>query len=664
MNLRIHSMCRVSAALRVMLRIGFLAALMFPLLQPSHVVADVATKAGEKKKDRDDPKKDKKFDFLPESRPVAATFTAGQPVEIELAAAVGSLKQMEFAIRQMPRHGSLSAVRAHLRESNKGVVTYTHAGGDAPLTDSFTYACKLEGGSWSAPATVTLSGQRMEPKIEVVGIPQFGRVFLGGQASTRVAVRNKGTADFRMEMKWPEPFTGPPSIEVLKGGTAEFQVFVQPVKTGEFRHELVFQPGVPEARAIFFVLCLQAFSVSPGNLTLSLDEKTGERSGVLSLANSRPGPVRVVMKHPARLQGPVETEVAAVSRSDLRIALPAGDVEAFSGEIVIQAGDDTQKVTVQSGPKPAVMQVLIPASLSLDFGVVAQRSVAEREVVVSNAGGEPLIVEARTRPPYSIGQTVKSLRLEPRAQGRFKVSLQTDGLGSSPGELELVSNSSRVIVALSAEVRDNSLPVQSPPPASPGVSSSVPAPLTAATPAKVFEGDDPFAGRNQLQAAMMAFASSRGLPIPKGQINPYLERVTGLEVLDVSRTDVTIAWPRPSVAPSGWVVEMASQVLDPSTGIFVKLWSRHRDWETASADGDNVAIRLLGLQPATLYEIRVMGVDREGKVSEPAESILIQTAQPWQIPSWVWRLFIVAALFFVGYRLYRMRRGNYQSAPA
>lgn len=650
--------------LHASISVTMVTGLTFALFHPTPAHADVATKGGEKpKKDPEDKKKkDKKIDFLPEALPAATSFVAGQSVDIELTASVGSLRQMEFVIRQAPLSGTLSAIRAHPRDTNKAVVTYTHRAPDAPLADGFTYACRLEGASWSAPASVTLTGARMEPRIEVVNAPQFGRVFLGGEVSSRVIIRNSGAADFSTTLKWPEPFFGPPTLSVPRGGSLEFQVFARPTRTGEFRHDLPLQPGLNSARAIFYVECLQAFSVSPGQLSLVLDEKTGERSAVLALSNSRPHPVRVIMKHPDRLHAPEEMEVAAGSRSDLRIAIPAGDVEGFKDELVIVAGENVIRVPVEARPKPAVLQVLVPASLSLDFGAVMQRNPASREIVLSNAGGEPLIVEARARPPYALEGQFKSLRVEPRAQTRFKVVLQTEQLGSCPGELELSSSSVRMLIALSADVQESRLPASmaasDPAPVAPTLAPIIPSAVVDAGDPDSDRTPDLFAGRHRLQSLFMTYVSTRGMPIPKSQINPYLERVTSMEVISISRDEAVIAWPEPTVPPSGWVLEMGTQVLDPKTELFIKQWTRHREWELIDVASDKVGMRVHGLQPSTVYELRVMGIDREGKIAEPETSIFLETEPPWRLSPWFWRILILVVLGFVGRFLYRLRQGS------
>jgi hypothetical protein len=91
---------------------------------------------------------------------------------------------------------------------------------------------------------------------------------------------------------------------------------------------------------------------------------------------------------------------------------------------------------------------------------------------------------------------------------------------------------------------------------------------------------------------------------------------------------------------------------------------RHRDWETLEVDGDRIAVRLRNLAPASMYEIRVLAVDRDGKVSEPTVTKLVQTLPSWRVSPWVWRLMIAAALAGCAIWLYRARIGRVSLAPA
>jgi hypothetical protein len=253
------------------------------------------------------------------------------------------------------------------------------------------------------------------------------------------------------------------------------------------------------------------------------------------------------------------------------------------------------------------------------------------------------------------------VRIEPHAQSRLKITLQTDRAGQAGGELSLESNSTHVTVKLAAEVHEAkagatpALASQSP------QTSKLSSPPVSASPAPAPDGgeDDTFSRRTPGLSVLMAVAASKGLPIPTSMINPYLPSIPSIEFVSATTTEVTIAWPKPSMIPPGWLIETASHVFDPGTGMFIKVWTRHRDWETVNVDGDRIAVRLQKLTPASLYEVRVLAVDREGKMSEPAATKLVQTAPPWRVPPWVWRALIAITLGAGAAGLYRARHGSW-----
>lgn len=627
--------------------------ILLGMLMPGSLVADV-TKSGE------DKKKSKDTVSIPEARDISVRFVEGQPVDIELDAAVGSVKQPDFIIRQQPEHGTLSNLRPHPKESNKGIITYTHTGVDVPLMDRFTYACRVDGGPMSAPAVVTLTGQRMEPKLSLVNAPNFSKVFVGGESSSRIVLKNEGTAPYLMNIAWPEGWVGPPAIEVPMGKTIDFQVFFRPKRVGEFRFEGELQKGVPSSKLILFGECLRPLTVSPGNIVLSPDAKTGVRTGSFSLVNARPESVLVTLKMPARLNGPSEVEIPAQGRVEINVFLAAQDVEAYTGEIGIAAGTSMEKISVQASPKPAELRLVIPEKGVLDFGVIDQRKRIEREIVLLNAGGEPMVVQVECRQPFSVEASGKALRIEPRQQRSLNVGLKSEASGKLSQQLQIIGGMSTLIVGMIAEIREVKAPVEPQP--SP-MRSNVPAPVLP-TPVYTAPGNpspgDAAAGRTSMQSAIMSYLQMEGFPIPKELINPYLERVTRVELIERTPSSITMSWKKHDIAPAGWILEASSQIYDPGHRIFIKAWRRINNWKLVEGgDPNKITVRLVSLKPASQYEIRVMGVDRDGKVSEPSPQMLFATAESWRVPAWIWRTLLVVALGLVAYILHRVRRGDF-----
>ena len=661
------------------------------LLLATPLCADVATGFKEKKKDRKD---DKKRDtaYLPEAHPATVRFVAGQSMTVELVAAVSSLKTVEFVIRQAPQHGQLSTVMPHPTDSSKAMVTYTHSSPEAPLADSFTFSCRIAGESWSAPATVALVGQRMEPRLEIVEGPSFGRILLGEERVGRVQVRNRGTAPLQAKLSWPESWSGPPTLDVPLGGVTEFYVKFQPKNPGEYRQDVVLQPGVPTSRVFLHGDCVLPFSITPSKTELTYDGKTGERSATFSVVNARPTAVKAELALPAGLQGPTSVEIAPLAKTDVRVWIPQGEVAAFSGKIAVTAGPSSATVTLDARPVPASMVLASPGTTSLDFGQVYQKEPNAREIVLSNPGGEVLVMEARADTPFYFDDAQRTVRIEPQQTRAFTVALRPKRTGVHTSQAEFVCGTSRIKVALRADVLDSrppppppaplatespgtaapvpvgntvlaSLSPQSAPPIpapslpQPAAAPQVPAPVQAADAGSASELTLPH--RTSAQLALLTILASKGVPPHQSTINPHLDPVKEVSLVERNSSNVTIAWKKPVVMPSGWVIEFADLVYQKDVGAFVKIWKTYPHWQAVDAGSDEVGARLNGLRPAGQYDMRILGVDREGKFSTPSDVITLQTSDAWQVPGWVWRLTVVGALGLIAYVLFRVRRGDF-----
>ncbi|WP_038167320.1 fibronectin type III domain-containing protein [Verrucomicrobium sp. BvORR106] len=660
--------------------------LVLTALTSGMALADVKLRAGDGKRSKDDV-------FIPEARDVSASFVAGSTVDIELVGTVGTLKQADFVVRQLPEHGTLTNLRPHPRESNKSLITYTHAGEQAGLFDKFTYSVRVDGGPFSAPATVSLRGQRMEPILSIVKMPSFGRVFLGGEATGTVSVRNMGRAPYRMNMVWSEGWAGPATLEVNPGDTVDFQMTFKPVRPGEVRHEIELQPGVKTSKLTLFGEGVRALTVSPGYLTLDYNRTTGVRSGILTLVNGRSDPMKVTLKFPIRLLAPASLEIPPQQKAEVLLQLPATDVPQFLGEVVVESDGVSEKVAVQSRPKPAELKLVSPEKGTLDFGQVTQRKATSRDIILANTGGELLVVEVQARNPYVSEFSGQALRLEPGQQRSVKVFLKSESLGNVISDLRIIGGASESVVTLKSYVREVTAPEATPVPpvvaALPAASSASPAvtptagistpsaapaavdsaavPTLPVAPAPVkrsapVPSDAPRAPLNNVQNALAAYLATEGLPMPSSFINPHLDRVNNVELVDRETSNFTIAWKKPGVAPAGWALETASMAKDERSNLFIKTWNRVNHWKTVSGDNDKVVVKVLALRPASQYEMRVRGVDRDGKFSEPSPIFVVTTPEPWRVPAWAWRGMLVSALLVVIYMLWRARRGDFEFA--
>ncbi|TLD69435.1 hypothetical protein FEM03_17480 [Phragmitibacter flavus] len=628
-------------------------------------------------------KKNKNPIQVPEVRAVGANFIAGGRVEVELVAVVGTLRRVEFVIRDQPQFGSLSEVRPHPRDNNKAFIIYTHQGKDAPTADHFTYACRVDGGPFSAPGRATLTGQKFDPILKVRSQPMFNRIFAGGQIESKVMVENVGAAAFDGKLNWEAPFFGPPDLQVAPGQKLEFVVAFRPDKAGHYRWELPLQTNQDAESVLqFYGDSIPALTVSPGRMFLKWESETRERSAILTLANGRPDMMDVKLRLPKRLQGGDVVTIKPQGREDVRLWLAATDVAEFSEELVIEAAGVTERVLITAEAQPAQLRLVTPTDKWLNFGSVKQREEVEREFTIANHGGQDLLTTLALRPPFAVEELGQTIRLEPGQERRFLVKLDTRAAGKFDVNLEISGASQKAVIKMEAVVTAVALPgAAKAGPAKPNTvrpsvaeasrpktETSLERPSVAAVspqmpkakapPVAGGSGNPPPLDRKGLVSAMLAM---RGMRVDKLEVNPNLEQVNEIQAHGMTQSSLILSWPQTKVKPASWRVEAASNGMKPEENLIVKFWQPISNWSPAEGgDADKISVNVNALRPGLQYEFRVVGVDQEGKVSEPSPSIMVSTLPAWRVPAWVWRVLVAGALGMVFYILFRVRRGDFE----
>jgi len=614
------------------------------LLFGSAAFADLV-KGGPKKPDKNEV-------LIPEARDATVRFGAGRTVLIELTAAVGSLGHMEFVIRDRPQNGTLSAITPHPKENNKASVTYTHRAG-APLQDRFTFACRLDDGPSSVAGVITLIGQTMEPKLEVKQTPRIGKVVLGGEGTGKVSVKNVGVAPFAGEIKWPAPWVGPPRLNIKPGETQEFIIALRPMQSGNFRLDMELQPGLSSSKLMVFAECFRALTVSPGDLSLSFNSKSGVRDGVITLVNSEADPLAIVLKLPARLSGPQQLDLLPRERREVKLELASSDMESFRDDVEIVAGKEIERVLVQAVAKPGELRLIKPEKPEMDLGQIKEKENASAMFMVRNVGGQEIIVEARCNPPLTLDTLNASFRLAPMQERQVPVTLSGAPVGAFTGEIKLSSGTVSFPILVKAKINS------APPPMATNDLPAAPA-YPKKSPDKSNAGADDLPKLpNALQQMLASVLATEGLPPPPEMINPDLERVERADLVSRKSTSITISWKKPTLPPAAWIIEFANYIKDTRSGIISKDWRVCSTAKLVAADKDKVGLLIHSLKPNTNYEARIMAVDRDGKVSYPSPVFQLVTADSWHFPSWLLWTFLLLSLALVFYVLIRVRRGDF-----
>ncbi|MCB1209574.1 MAG: fibronectin type III domain-containing protein [Verrucomicrobiales bacterium] len=661
------------------------------LLLPAH--ADISLLPGKKKdkerKREQEAAREKLSTMSPEVKSGQVNFVMGRTVDIPLQAATATVSGLRFLIREQPKFGTLSEIRLSTENPSVGIVTYTHNGGP-DLADSFSYACKVGEGSYSAPGVVTLMGQRPEPKLEVTKQPFFGKVLPGTEMIAKFEVTNKGIGPFVGEIAWQAPWKGPPRIELKVGQTQEFAVAVTPTVPGILTWETYLQPGADSSRLRLWIQCEQSFVVAPSRARMSYDEETGGRKVKVQISNSTPAPIHLTLDKPSRLKGPAELELEGTRMQEVEFTLAPDDVAAFRGEVLVNGVSMNQRVTVEADPEPAQIQLANAAQKTLDFGKTEMGASTERKLAVRNVGGVIAAIKLQALPPLSV-PAGGAYNVEPGATLEIPVMLSSEKTGTFSNELVFSGNGGELKVPVRAvvfdpKVADAEMPAAtttaqpaaakgkaapSPAKAGPTKPAAVAAaPLAVAGVQKPKPAPRPAAGGaadTSLVAGMInAYLGAYGPPIDEALMNKELGRVEQIRVEKITTDEIELSWPVPEgkALISSYQVEQGRQMYAPAAQMWLPVWRVMSEAKPMFFSEGRVGVRLSGLTASSQYQMRIRSMDADGKLSESSDVYTITTAAPFHFPDWLWQLLLVIAFAGLGYTAFQLRQGRWKLREA
>ncbi len=681
-------------------RLSVLLAVGVWLTGPGEALADIKLIPGKKKDkqvEKDDDKRMEQVQTLaPEVKPTQVSFVAGRSVEIELDAASAVLSGLKFLIREQPTEGVLSNLRPHPTERHKALVTYNHSGGEI-LNDSFTYACRINDGPFSAPARVTLLGRKPQPRLQVLQQAQFGRVLPGTEVMAKILVTNSGIGPFESDLVWPSPWQGPPRLELGIGEQTELAVLVKPERPGVISNELTLQEGNAASRVRLWLQCEQPFIVTPSRAALAYDKERGLRWVKAKIANATKEPMTLRFLLPERLEGPSELVVPGNDLREVEFVLGKKDVAMFKGDVTVTNGVLQERLSLGASPIPPIIELLAPSSGVLQFGSHDQGGVGRAKMILVNRGGEAAVLAIQAPPPFRVPEEEQSLSVAPGATCELAVEVTSSKAGKYAGKVVVTGDGNRIELGAEASFVDPKVlsmgkvkagetastaatglkarpKVASLPPVEPdqvgGASPDAP-PMAAVAGAETQVGpaaeekSEPVTmlGRvDPRSAALLSYLSVFGPPLPEDQISKKYEKLAKIEVVKQGRDVLEIVWaaPHPDAPPEAYRVDQAHQVYVPATKMFFRDWSPVSGVERIRSGDGREGVRLSGLRPASQYELRFMAVDDRGKFSVPSDIYLVRTLPPWKMPNWVWLsllLLVLGGLLLQARRLYLKRMG-------
>lgn len=666
-------------------------------LLPLNLWADVKIRPGDKPSatTKDFIKDRKKNGYpTPEPHDLTVNFVTGQTLEIELDVATSFLGSVKFSIRDQPLHGKLSEIRPHSSgESNKAVITYTHGGDPEQVADRFTFQAKIGEGNTSAPGVITLVGKRAQPRVEVLEPLRFKRLQPGESDAGRVVIQNTGTAPFKGEMTWPKPFVGPPSLELAVNEKQTFMIMLTAPGPGAYRLDQELQPGVPTSRVQAYVECVQPFTAMPSSLVLSYDSAKSLRSGTVKISNGSDAPLKLRLESPGRLQVVKELTLEPKAAMDVLVTLDAKDTAGFAGELWVIQEPHREKVMVRAEPEPAQIRLENVAQGSVDFGKIEKGKKGESIVTILNDGGAPAVLKLENSPPFSLLlKDSSALMLEPGKSLALTLLFAPEQPGSFNGSLSVSGNAGRVAITARGQMFDPKRPaslttgIENPhtparPTAAPVMpresaskprsASKVPPPVTppslskpslVAAPAPEAEptilAPEPAPSASQGNALRSLEKMDSKTALIYGQLATYglgleslpefkskiLDPVPAIGVSEAGRDYVVLTWSAPKVEPKEYLIQTSQLVRNEATGLPLKSWRNVDGWTPVTVPAGSAAAKIEGLLPDTEYELRVLGVDHEGKLSPSSDLLRVFTQPPFTIPGWVWQLLMGVVL--------------------
>lgn len=504
----------------------------------------------------------------------------------------------------------------------------------------------------------------------VLNQAQFGRVLPGTEVMAKVVIANRGIGPFESDLTWPAPWKGPPKLKLGIGETAEMAVFVTPERPGVITYEVTLQEGNPTSRVRLWLQCEQPFIVTPGRAQMSYDPVRGLRWVKARLANATAETMTLKLTLPERLKGPSEVEVRAGQLQEVELTLAANDVKAFTGEVVVTEGMLSERLVLGASPEPAQVAVVAPSSGKIQFGSHNQGVVGKATLVLANSGGEAAVMAVQAPPPFRVAQDEQSFSVAPGETQKLVMEVDSGKAGLYQGKVVLSGGGSRLeldaevtfvdpnVIQMKAGKGGSSKSEAGEPAGKVARPKAAEVPTVAELAAKSGEmpeetkpkapvGPTPVDGRNAVTAmgrlnsqtaAALSYLSVFGMPIQEKDLSKKYGKLERIELAGVGTDFLELAWekPNPDSPPQSYRVESGEQVYEPTTKMFFRQWTPISEVKPLVVGGGKEGVRLAGLRPAAQYELRVLAVDEQGKVSPPSDIYLMTTLATWKMPTWWW----------------------------
>ncbi len=347
------------------------------------------------------------------------TVKRGGSVDIPLRIYGTRAQTLAWIIRDAPRHGKLSPVRATASET--AVVTYRPPADVRIAADRFTFSVRSAEGV-SAAVEVTIAITDEAPQISAPVELDFGALLLGATSVKTMDFTNSGggIAEGTFEVSPPWRIEGARTYKLPAGDRRAAKIVFAPERAGNFESELRFT-SQPDRVINLRGIAEAALAMEPAALVLSRDAGQPLRAAAFTLKNNTDQPLDVALTASARLVLKKSLHLEPHAAAPVAVQAAETDATAVRETIVCTAGTLTAKVRVTADPLPALIRA------QPDIIAFRKASIVEH-LALQNFGGMESKVTLSIEPPFSVKDA--SFTLPAGAAKEVEIALATRPAGT------------------------------------------------------------------------------------------------------------------------------------------------------------------------------------------------------------------------------------------
>ena len=586
---------------------------------------------------------------VPAPQPQNVSVLRGENAKIRLKAFSGSPFQLEFIIREQPKHGRLSSIRYFKDSPLEAEVLYSPPGSREIESDAFTFAAKRPGGRVSAAVPINVTLVDPKPLLELAQNVGFESVIPGGVSMSTIKVSNVGTGPYKGVVILPDPWLVAPGradLILADGESTQLPIGFHPTKTGHYEHELKFGIGKGES-IILSANCYAPFALESVDLKLAWDPAARKRAGSVKLTSSARKPLTILVRSQGGLLAADKIVVEAGTTVEIPVEGPPTLEAAGDAALFFEHDGYRVRLDVVVDPVPGRLAVIIPKDgKKLDLGEVKPDGTISAAVRVLNTGGAPVQVYTTVQKPFVIVEDDREFPLPGGKSRDIHIEVLPGQAGTVAKTLEIRGEKQTLKLALSAkflQAESTGLAISGTP-GTPGGASAVsgdPRPTTG--PAASIGSISRKVGDRDLGILLDGATPTRPLPYQF-----TVPRVVSIAFSKRSRRELHLKWMSPGASTDfNYLLETRQMIYEPDTRRIKALWVPLKNFKIRK-EGREVHARVSGLDPGTEYLYRVITMSPDKKFSYPSPYFGAQTLARPKGRIWLWLAIVAVLVIGVG----------------